>query len=168
MMGQASKERVRTVPQEVKKDRGANLVEFAILMPLLLLLLIGIVEFGWVFAQNLDVRHGAREGARLAAVNFPDGEPLSGPPYPPRVGAKTDILVSEICDRMQTPTGVEIDISSNGSVGDAVMVEVTAPANTLTGFLDWAIPPTLILDSDVETRLEQPASWANTVDQPCP
>ena len=45
-------------------EKGANLVEFALVMPFLLILLFGIVEFAWVFATNLDVKHGAREGAR--------------------------------------------------------------------------------------------------------
>src|SRR5690606_35915019 len=52
-------------------DAGASVVEFAFLVPLLILLLCGIIEVGWLFTQNLDVRHGAAEAARLAAV---DGE----------------------------------------------------------------------------------------------
>ena len=50
------------------RERGAVLVEFAIISPVLALLLFGVIEFGWAFSQNLDVRHGAREAARLAAV----------------------------------------------------------------------------------------------------
>ena len=42
-------------------ERGASLVEFAILAPLLIVLVLGIVEFGWLFSQNNDVRHGPRE-----------------------------------------------------------------------------------------------------------
>ncbi|MCZ6566869.1 MAG: pilus assembly protein, partial [Actinobacteria bacterium] len=53
-------------------EKRANLVEFAILAPFLILLLFGIIEFAWVFATNLDVKHGAREGARITAVNTPD------------------------------------------------------------------------------------------------
>ena len=50
-------------------ERGASLVEFALTAPFLILLLLGIIEFGWAFNQNLDVRHGARETARLVDVN---------------------------------------------------------------------------------------------------
>ena len=149
-----------------KKEGGAALVEFALMMPLLLLLLFGIVEFGWVLSQNLDVRHGAREGARLAAVNYPEGPaPNSGV----RSSVRTTALVVEVCARMQTPTNVEVEITSDGDVGDPAMVRVTAPASTLTGFLDWALPPTLLLNSDVEIRMEQDATWENTAGpQPCP
>ena len=53
-----------------RADRGAVLVEFAIIVPIFFLLVFAVVEFGWAFYQQLDVRHGAREGARLAAVDF--------------------------------------------------------------------------------------------------
>lgn len=39
-------------------QRGAALVEFAILLPLLLVVVMGIIEFGYALAQQLDVRHG--------------------------------------------------------------------------------------------------------------
>lgn len=147
-------------------DQGASLVEFAMLAPLLLLLLIGIVEFGWLFAQNLDVRHGAREGARLAAVNFPEGpEPNSGV----RSDANRDLLVAEICARMQTPTGADVTVISTGAVGDAATVTVRTDGMTLTGFIDFLIPSPLDLDSTVQIRLEQAATWTNTSGgQMCP
>ena len=46
--------------------RAPTAIEFAIAAPLLFLLLFGIIDFGWAFSQNLDVKHAAREGARLA------------------------------------------------------------------------------------------------------
>jgi Flp pilus assembly protein TadG len=142
------------------------LVEFALLAPLLLLLLIGLVEFGWLFAQNLDVRHGAREGARLAAVNYPEGpEPNSGS----RSDANRDALIAEVCTRMQTPTDADVSISSPGSVGDAATVTVSTPGETLTGFIDFLLPPSLSLNSTVQIRLEQAATWTNTSGpQSCP
>ena len=51
------------------REGGAALVEFAVLAPLLLLLVLGIVEFGYTFGQYNGVRHAAREGARYAAVD---------------------------------------------------------------------------------------------------
>ena len=152
--------------QKKNKERGANLVEFAILMPLLMLLILGTVEFAWLFSQNLDVRHGAREGARLAAVNHPVG-PTDG--TLPRNNTDRDNLVADICARMDTPTGAEITINStNGEVGDPATVTVDAPGNTLTGFIDWAIPSGLRLESTVEIRIEQPATWSNGAALPCP
>ena len=53
-------------------DAGASLVEFALIAPFLLLLLMGIIEFGFLFGQSNEVRHAAREGAHYAAVSYPD------------------------------------------------------------------------------------------------
>jgi Flp pilus assembly protein TadG len=142
------------------------LVEFALIAPLLLLMLIGLIEFGWLFAQNLDVRHGAREGARLAAVNYPEGPaPNSGA----RSDANRDALVAEVCARMQTPTDADVSITSPGSVGDTATVTVTTPADTLTGFVDFLLPVSLTLNSTVQIRLEQAATWTDTAGpQSCP
>jgi hypothetical protein len=49
-------------------ERGAVAVEFAILLPLMLLLLIGMVEFGRVFSTQIVVTNSAREGARTMAI----------------------------------------------------------------------------------------------------
>lgn len=50
-------------------DDGANAVEFALVLPVLVLLLIGIMQFGQAFSAYLAVTHAAREGARLASVD---------------------------------------------------------------------------------------------------
>ena len=51
--------------------RGAALVEFVIVVPLLLLLLLGIMEFGMVMHDYIMLAQGAREGARTAAIGRP-------------------------------------------------------------------------------------------------
>lgn len=144
-------------------DRGANLIEFAILMPFLLLLLMGIVEFSWLFSQNLDVRHGAREGARLVAVNYPVG-PVNPAPST-RDSAQTDQIVTEICNRMDVASNAIITLQSTGDVGDPATATVETTTQSLTGFIDWVLPSSL--SSTVEIRVEQPAGWDNTTDQAC-
>jgi hypothetical protein len=49
-------------------EKGAAALEFALIAPILVLLIAGIVEFGFVFQAQLALTHGAREGARMAAV----------------------------------------------------------------------------------------------------
>jgi len=51
-----------------RRDRGATLVEAAVVFPLLFLVLFGLVEFGWAFKDNLSVGHSAREAARAGAT----------------------------------------------------------------------------------------------------
>jgi Flp pilus assembly protein TadG len=54
--------------RRIRCERGAELVEFALTLPLLLLLVLGIIEFGFVFQEFEVVTNAAREGARIGAL----------------------------------------------------------------------------------------------------
>lgn len=138
-------------------DDGAVLVEFALVLPILFLLIFGIIEFGWAFFQNLDVRHGAREGARLAAVNYKES------PSPSAADQLTEII-NETCDRMDSGDDVRINFHRPGTaaVGQTIEVTVRKPLDTLTGFIDFALAGKT-LNSDVDIRIEQAATWQNMV-----
>jgi Flp pilus assembly protein TadG len=49
-------------------DRGAAAVEFALVLPVLLLLVMGIMDYGRFFFDSVSLRQGAREAARQAVV----------------------------------------------------------------------------------------------------
>ena len=60
-----------------KSDHGTSMVEFAIVIPILLALIIGIIEFGWIFNGYITLTGAARDGARLAVAynsNYDDSE----------------------------------------------------------------------------------------------
>lgn len=48
--------------------RAAAVVEFAVVLPLLLTILFGIIEYGWVFMVRQTLQTAAREGCRLAVL----------------------------------------------------------------------------------------------------
>jgi len=50
-------------------DRGAAAVEFALLLPVLLLLVFGIIDLGRALNAQITLTQAAREGARLAALS---------------------------------------------------------------------------------------------------
>ncbi|MGD8892890.1 MAG: pilus assembly protein [Desulfobacterales bacterium] len=52
----------------IKDQKGGALVEFAIVLPLLLLLVVGIVEFGLLVYNKHIITNGSREGTRAAIV----------------------------------------------------------------------------------------------------
>jgi Flp pilus assembly protein TadG len=52
-----------------KSQRGAAALEFALVFPVLLLLLVGIVDFGMLMSTQSVVANAAREGARTAALS---------------------------------------------------------------------------------------------------
>ncbi len=51
-----------------RSERGAEFVEFALALPLLLLVVLGIMDFGLLFQQYLVITNAAREGARVAVL----------------------------------------------------------------------------------------------------
>jgi len=53
-----------------RDDRGAAAVEFALVLPILLVLVLGIVQFGITFSQWLEMEHAAREGARWGSIGY--------------------------------------------------------------------------------------------------
>lgn len=52
-------------------ERGAALIEFALVLPLLMVLIVGMITAGHAYDQKLQVTHAVREGARFAATVSP-------------------------------------------------------------------------------------------------
>lgn len=52
----------------LKREDGAALVEFALVISLLFLIIFGIIEFGRIFNAQITVTHAAREGARIGVI----------------------------------------------------------------------------------------------------
>ena len=52
----------------LKKEKGAAAVEFALLLPVIVMLAFGIIYFGPVYNNYIAISHAARDGARLLAV----------------------------------------------------------------------------------------------------
>ena len=55
-------------PPRRRSSRGAAAVEFALVMPILFLIMFGIIQYGLWFNDSLNTRQGVREGARLGVV----------------------------------------------------------------------------------------------------
>lgn len=82
-------------------EGGASALEFALVVPVLLLIIFGIIEFGFMFQAQLALTHAAREGARLASVGkydtaavldraYPVVPAISTAPSPPSAAASGD------------------------------------------------------------------------------
>ena len=52
----------------LRSQRGAELIEFALIFPLLLLVLLGIIDFGFLFQRYEVLTNATREGARMAVL----------------------------------------------------------------------------------------------------
>lgn len=54
--------------EKIRSERGAAMVEFALILPLILLLLFGVIEFGRAYNVKVQLTGAAREGARVVAL----------------------------------------------------------------------------------------------------
>lgn len=67
--------RRRRPPRAVLAQRGATIIEFAIIAPAFLMLMIGIIELSMVYFANLTMQHAVREGARYAVTGQSNLDP---------------------------------------------------------------------------------------------
>jgi Flp pilus assembly protein TadG len=58
--------------QGTTRERAAAVVEFAVVLPLLLTILFGIIEYGWIFMVRQALQTAAREGCRVAVLQTTD------------------------------------------------------------------------------------------------
>ncbi|MCK4316567.1 MAG: thrombospondin type 3 repeat-containing protein, partial [Anaerolineae bacterium] len=148
-------------------SRGQGLVEFALILPLLLLLMLGIIEFGYVFAAYSGLFNAAREGTRYGVVQPSD---VSG--IVSRTKGKiflvdpnaVDITVRYCC----RPRDADLDDPSKWftdtaqvQIGDRVLVRLTYDLPTITPAIQ-PIVPTL----HVETRAARTISTLGDVVSP--
>lgn len=145
-----------------RDDRGAALVEFSLVALPLFLLLFAMIEFGWAFFQLNDIRHGAREGIRLVAVNADRTPVYNGAD----MNTRSKRIAQATCERMDRRQGVTItitinDLDSNGrfDVGDDAVMVASKPLQQITHAFD-SVLRNVVLDETVTTRLEQ-SWWSN-------
>lgn len=142
-------------------DRGAALVEFALIAVPLFLILFGTIEFASAFFQLNDVRHGAREGIRLIAVDSDRVPSYAGID----MDTNGERLAQATCERMDSKKGVtvtiqltDLDTPANGfDIGDDVRLRTSKPIDQLTMMFDPVLKH-VVLDEVVTSRLEQSPS----------
>ncbi|MEF3122569.1 TadE family protein [Kocuria flava] len=103
----------------VKSERGAAAVEFAMILPLLILIFFGIIEFGRAYNIQLGVTQAARETVRHMAI-------------------KGDWVAAQAHGRAASPSlqgaQMQLEVSpASCATGDTVTVVVKYPFDSLTG-----------------------------------
>lgn len=142
--------------QAARKEDGAVLVEFALVVPLLLLIIFGFLQFGVALNAKIDSTHLTAEGARYVAVNQNPG--LTTFPSPTmqnyiRSRADTEYLkLGTVC--IEYPTNAET--STSGQPGDPVRVTMQRDYPIIPFIGDQLVPQISILDvnSEATMRLE--------------
>ena len=129
-------------------EKGQALVEFTLLLPIFLLLLFAIIDFGMGFYSWISVTNAAREGARLGVVLATEQQ------IEDRVYQAAD-LPNEATQMTVTVTNAQ------GQPGESVVVKVDYDYDLITplaGIVSFVsgnvLGPTLTFSSTAEMRLE--------------
>ena len=105
------------------------LVEFALLAPLLLLIVVGIIQFGVALNYWLDLQRIANQGARWAVVNHYPGCPRSGPDAPCAPTLQQYLASDSVAGGLNPDVVICFEemngTPSGATVGDPVTVRLT-------------------------------------------
>jgi len=131
-------------------ERGQALAEFALVLPLVLLFIAGIVEMGRAWNIKQAVTDAAREGARYTVVQDP-------------VVADADAVKSKIMERLALASIETADITIEPSAGwrmtgQAMTVTVSTQfqMGLIGALLDWAGAPSVVTISTNATMRNEP------------
>ena len=132
----------RTGDRVLHNRRGNAVVEMALVLPILLLLVFGITEFGRAWMTVNILQTAAREGARLAVVTAPD------------VSAVTARATAVCTAAAITPTGITVVGPANGDPERKVTVTVRAEFRVIPGKLLNMFEPVIPLSASTAMRHE--------------
>jgi Flp pilus assembly protein TadG len=138
-----------------RDESGAVLVEFALVAPLLLVVILGITDFGRAFHYWIDSTHLANVAARHAAVNKNPGAAV---PRTLQRHMELQATTTELRDGSSRQTPIDVCISfpaGTSNVGDPVQVEVKSNWSWM-GYLvgRTGIAPTSAIKGHATMRLE--------------
>lgn len=109
--------------KRLRSERGAAAVEFALVLPVLVLVLLGIVEFGRAYNAQITVTSAAREGARVMAIQNNV------------TSAQTSVKAASPSLNPQLSNAQIVVSPSNCTSGNNATVTVSYRLDFLTGFM---------------------------------
>jgi Flp pilus assembly protein TadG len=109
--------RTHTSWQRLRRDEGQAIVEFAIVLPILVLLVFGITQFGMAFRNYLAITDAARVAARAAAVKR-----TSSPCTAARTAVQNTVSAAQWAQ-----VSSRITCSAGANVGDQVKITIKYP-----------------------------------------
>ncbi|HEY3452396.1 MAG TPA: TadE family protein [Myxococcales bacterium] len=115
--------------RRLTRSRGASALEFALVLPLLLLLVMGILDWGYYFFAEQIVVNAAREGARAGSLATLDSALAQ---------AEATSVASEYLTRAGLDATRAVVATTVGA--DSVAVAITFPTGSLTGLSTVIVP----------------------------
>jgi Flp pilus assembly protein TadG len=93
-----------TIRAHTKDERGQTMVEFALVLPVLLVVLFGIIQFGITYGNYVALTDAVRAGARTAAVSRSSTDPV-GDTKARVKDASGDLDATQVVPTVDTPAG---------------------------------------------------------------
>ncbi|WP_241992785.1 TadE/TadG family type IV pilus assembly protein [Cryobacterium frigoriphilum] len=109
----------------MRGERGAAAVEFALVLPVIILLVFGGFEFGRVYNVQISLSNAAREGARYMAIHHHDVGAVAA------TKSKTRDAAPSIAPVL---TDAEITVSTTCTAGTNITVTITRDVQLMTGY----------------------------------
>jgi hypothetical protein len=118
-----------------RRERGQGLVEFAMLVPVFLLILTGLLEFGFVFDHAMTINYATREGARSGAA-FAAGNTTTMICNPADGGVEVDKNIIAAVERVLQAPGSQVKSNRVAEIriykADTTGVQIGGLANVWT------------------------------------
>ena len=125
-----------------RRSRGQGLVEFALIFPILILLLVGIFDAGrLIFAYN-DITNAAREGTRLGIVDQTAGSIKT---EVIRQATSLGLAPTQIDVEFCKPDGTMCLPTKPSTLDSLVLVRVTYPWRAITPIIGNVIGPVSVV-----------------------
>ena len=125
----------------IKSEHGQAIVEMAMVLPLIVLLLMGIVEFGRIGNAYLTVTNAARQGARYGVVGNSNTEIMDK-----IKGAAIPLNPEDLV--------IIIDPEINRSTGDDISINVSYPVEIIAPVIGNIVGNPFIVSSNIIMRIE--------------
>lgn len=139
--------------KELKNEKGAAAVEFALLLPALTLIVLGVMIFGIVFHNYLEITHGAREGVRWTALRseLSDVEARTLAAMPGIDQSKVQINVFVDGTQLTNPADAATDSDQESQAEVTITYDIN-DIRGVAGFLDSLIPA--VISSTARQKVE--------------
>ncbi len=132
---------MRALTKKNGTRRGSNAIEFALILPVLMMFLTGIMDYGWFFSQQISMIHAVRDGVRAGATTPFEDDPV-------RV---TEERIATSLEEAGFRGAVTLDVQLVGNSPDrAVSAAAAVDYNALIGF----VPTPSVVGSSLTMRLE--------------
>jgi Flp pilus assembly protein TadG len=149
-------------------ERGAEAVEFALVLPVFVLLVFGVVDFGYMINRDTMINNASREGAREGALN-PDQNAIECAVRQSLSTVETPALKTVTANCQPTPTKITVLVTcrtpsdsttcavtnvTDFASGGTVIVKVSYTHSWITPVGSTIKPGGILLSKSTEMRIE--------------